>query len=478
MPKHRSFGQKVNSFFHSIGLPPKQALIGLLVLGAVAAALFFANQKQGIVSSNESDIGIDKQINELELFDPSRKIYTEAYRGVQENNEKIAELRQRDDITPALVKKLNSMELRNLETLVLRSMKADVNADNEMEAFVNFAESLLNTDDQQVKDSTGFALVRTLVSAFVMSPTEARSITASEAIKFNQASFVNSKTRADLLRKLFVKGLDSHPANPYVDSCIREFGAILETSSSADIATLGRNIHEYTLYSKVHLESLEKRIRYREPKALGNLDQALRTLEANPDTDIRIWKTLIRSYEATLSIEAKQNFQTARNIIGELVAKLPDSDQRKAELRTLLDRQKMRSETMGTFDLSGTTFDGQPIGKTSNEFTALVFVDQNPKSTLIMKEISTAIAEGSGAFRPIMVFKRDFVEQDRKNFKLVPRRVLVASRETALKYLESFPCDHFPYLLLIDRNGVIVAGNLSVVQTGNRIATFSRNNKP
>ena len=78
MPKHRSFGQKVNSFFHSIGLPPKQALIALLVLGAVAAALFFANQKQGIVSSNESDIGIDKQINELELFDPSRKIYTEA----------------------------------------------------------------------------------------------------------------------------------------------------------------------------------------------------------------------------------------------------------------------------------------------------------------------------------------------------------------------------------------------------------------
>ena len=138
----------------------------------------------------------------------------------------------------------------------------------------------------------------------------------------------------------------------------------------------------------------------------------------------------------------------------------------------------MRSEILGaTFDLSGTSFDGQPISKTSNEFTALVFLDRNQKSAGMMQEIMRGFASG-GAFRPILAFNRDFVEQDKEKFDQIPRRVMVANRETALKYLESFPCDHFPYLLLIDQNGVVVAGNLSVVQTGNRIATFSRKNKP
>ena len=170
MPEHRSFKKNVIQFFYSIGLPPKrlmQGAIALLILGAVTAALFFVNLdgfgkgKQPETSastetgsSNEFDIGIDQQINELTFFNPGRMAYTEAYGETQKHNEKIAELRKRDDITPEMVKKLDSMELRNLETLVLRSMKAGVDADNEMEAFVNFAESLLDTDDEQVKDST------------------------------------------------------------------------------------------------------------------------------------------------------------------------------------------------------------------------------------------------------------------------------------------------------------------------------------
>lgn len=493
MNNELKFNEKLIQFLYSIGLPPQrllQGLICLLVLGVIVAALFFlnfdsfgggSNQANNVASTDPTknkvlttEVDLDKQIDELTFFDASQYGYIVLYGEVQKQMDLIAEFRQRENISPGQLRKLDDIQLRNLQVVAVRSMRAGISSDAEMKSFVDFAESLSNSDDEKQRDTAGFLLVRTAAIAFSLAPTEANAKTAIETIKSRRKTLVNEPKRSESILGIFLKFRNNNPANKFVNQCIETLGDTLDSSTEPTVQKLAATIREFGLFSDIQMSTIENRIRYKENSGLEDLDKVLRVIEANPDVTIGIWELVIQSYESSLSIGQLDNFSTARKIVGDLVAKLPDSDPRKAQLSEALDRQGKRAGNMGaSFDLSGDTVDGRTIAGSANGFSLLCFLDRSEVSAQVMSELTQRLSEGI-AFRPILAFKDDFTEQDIEKANEIPSKFYAADRKTALRYMESFPCDNFPYMLLIDESGVVVSVNPNLLQALNRIASLQK----
>lgn len=487
--------QKLVEFLYSVGLPPMRILSGLiflLVIGTIAGSLYFLNfdsfrsakgSDDGTNSefveddraTYEFELTLDQQIDELTFFDTRNRNYVVVYGELQNQNEAIEKLRQRSDVTPEQTAKLDTIQLRNLQTLLLETLNKGVSAETERKAFDDFANKMANSSNEKSKNFAAFALARIAVNEFVPKPTEAKGQAVLDALNQHQASFVNTTSRAELLLTGLLQCRQQNPDNEIVGKCVATFGKLLEASNDAKIKNLAKQIGEFSLFAKINIGTLENRIRYRGRNALMDLDNALRVLEAHPEVQTSNWKELMRCYEASLSIGRIADFKTGRNITGELAARLPDSDERKAELLDLLTRQQKRAQQLGSqIDIAGDTLTGEQILPSEDEYTVLCLLDRSPNSARIMQELSNSQQERGKTFRPIIAFKDPFSKSDTKKIKLVPRWILVANEDTAKKYFEAVPVDFYPYLLLIDKNGVVVSQNLSLVQVANRIATLDK----
>ena len=493
MNEELTFKQKIIQFLYSIGLPPQrllQGLICLLIIGVIAAVVFFSNfeglgggsrraddvaSTDDVIDGASSDTDdLDKQINELTFFDPSNFGYVVLYGEVQKQMDSIAEFRQRDDISAEQLKKLDGIQLRNLQAVAVRSIQADISSETEMKAFVDFAETLASSDDEKQRDSAGFSLVRTAAIAFTLEPNKSSATAAIETMKSQKMTLVNQYKRSDMVLGTFLKFKKQNPTNKFVDQCIQTLGQTVDTSTEPKSLELAETIREFGLFSNIQMSSIENRIRYNDPTGFEDLDKALLVVEANPKVKIETWQLLIRAYEACLSIGQLDNFSTAQKIVGDLVAKLPDSDPRKAQLSESLDRQKERVEILGKqFDLSGDSFDDRKITQSTKGFSVLCFADRSKDSAAMIQDLVKRVSNGI-PFRPILAFKDDFTEQDREQINQIPRKLFAANRSTSLKYLRAFPCDNFPYLLLIDGNGVVASVNPSLLQAANRIASLQK----
>ena len=489
------FNEKLLQFLYSIGLPPQRIfhlLICLLVLGAIVGVLYFSNleglaggskRTDDVTSTdpdenkrltNEANRDLETKIDELSFFDPSEMGYIVLSGEVQKQTELIAKVRQHENISLEQLKKLDGIQLRNLQTLAVRSMEAGVTSGGEMTAFVDFAETLASSDDEKLRDTARFSLVRTAAVTFTVAPTEANAKTAIETIKARQTTLVDQHTRSEMIFKTFLDFRENNPTNKFVDQCIETLGTTIDTSTEPKTLELAATIRDFRLLSKIQLSTIEDRIRFRDSSGLEDLDEAFRVIEANPSINIETWELLIQSYEASLSNGQLHNFSAAHMKASELVAKLPDSDPRKAQLSEALDRQKQRAQSVGTpFDLSGNTFNGKEITQSAKGFSVLCFVDRSKVSAAMTKDLVNRLFNGI-PFRPIIVFKDDFSEQDQEMIKQIPGQFFVADRQTAIKYFNAFACDNYPYLVLVDGKGIVTAVNLSLVQVANRIASLQK----
>jgi len=73
--------------------------------------------------------------------------------------------------------------------------------------------------------------------------------------------------------------------------------------------------------------------------------------------------------------------------------------------------------------------------------------------------------------------KKSFIAEDKEVADKVKDKIAIATNETATKYFESFKVDLLPYVLLLNKNGEIVAANLQYDQAKNMITKFIKKDK-
>ncbi len=485
---------RVREFFFSIGLPParlRQIAICLAVVGVATALVFFTkfggddsaprdtnNDQLATDTDNTSqptrtkpELTVDQKLDKLSTFAAKNGNFFSIASEIEKRNSTLKQIRQQNQLTSPQRKKADLIQLGNHETLVMKMLSQGIESEKEMQTLEQFCTSLLEHEDPELRDLAGHKLAIAAATKFTLSPAEQSLQQVRQSLTTHKQSFLNDMNRVQELGNIFQRAKIQHPTKTVIDDAFSDFGSLLAESESSEISDFGIGLCEISLFSKFNLATLPNRIRYRDRRALDDLDGALLTLENHPEVQIEWWKILMRSSESFLSTERFEDAATASNIIGELVAKLPDSDERKAELLEILERHKQRASAIGSsFDVSGTTVQGVPIPPSSNEFSLVIFASRNRKSRQILQELNENGIETGRRFRPVVSFADAFTESDREHFETIPPGVIVASDETARKFADAFPVDFYPYAILIDKEGKLVSQNLSLIQAANRIA--------
>lgn len=505
--------QRVVEFLYSIGLPPLRifrGLVTILVIGVVIGGIYFfafkdesesarrddsqdsttteTDKSNGLAgteftttsdtsdrTSYEFELSLDQEVEEMFYFNSNDFGYVIIAGEFDKQKELIRKLRQRQDLTEKHKSKLAQIELRNSRVLVERQMLAGIDSSESLKSFEDLAQSLANGPNEELKDLANYSLAKISATNLIHFTTEQNAKNVIDTFQNTKPAFQNNRSRIDALLAQLLATRNKNQDKPFVGECVQSLGKILLSSKESEIVKLGEQIGEFTLFANYGMATLENRIRYQASDALPDFDNALRVLEANPDVEISVWKMLIRCSEASLSTGRTRDFETARNIISDLVNKLPDSDPKKSELAGFLERQLKRSTQIGTkFEFGGSTLRGREIATSSSQFSLLVFVSRNQPSIKVMADLMKTGSESIGTFRSIVVFKDPFTEDDNKRVDMIPTWVTVASDKTSEQYANKFSVDSFPYLFLIDKQGIVVAGNLTMVQAKNRIATIEK----
>jgi hypothetical protein len=473
-------------------------LITMTVIGLVIAAIWFfafnekADRTARADRSDSSDssagdsvaedqnsyefgLSIDQQIDELFYYDPNMDGYVVVAGELEKQDTTIDELLQRSEISEKQRQRLTQIRLRNRRVLVEKQMFSSIDAADSMKSFEELAESLVNGQDETLKDLAGWSIAKMAATRLEHFTTEANAQRLIEELQKHNSAFVSNQNRAQVLFNQLMKTKRENPEKQFVGGCVQELGKVLIASSDDRIVELGNQVGQFSIFQDFDLATLENRIRYRGPNALQDLDNALRAIEANPDVETDVWKYVMRCYEASLSTKRITDFNTAQKIVDGLIGKIPDSNPMKGELSKLLKRQRRRFEKIGTrFEVSGMSVRGRKIDPSSSQYTLLVFCNRSPYSAEIMGELMKSSVDSGGAFRSIICFKDPFTDDDLGRLDAIPLWINVASDEMASRHVEAFEIDNFPYTFLINMKGEVIEANLSIVQTRNRIAAIEK----
>ncbi len=488
------FSFKAVQFFYSIGLPP--ARIAQCAVGLLLAAVFVywvfqpADETDDKERKDVAEIApvvdepkiakpadvaltVDQQIINLALTDTASNNYVYLASEIQQRNGEIEALRQREDLTQAQKNKLDQIQLGLQILLVEKMIEKRISYTAEEVAFKKSAEILLNSPDQDLQNFAGNAVTYIAARKFSMNSNEENFESAMALVRKHQQAILIDKNRCDALLDAFLVAWKRAPKNPFANQSLQTIGEIYSRSDSQATRTSGTELQELVLFADFDLPRLEEEIRFRDRNSMQQLDDILRVLEKHPEVTLKRWKKIMQSYEAFVSTNQIENTQTAINIMDDLTGKLPDSDERKQQLQQLLERQKTRILAIGKpFDVTGIKVTGGEILPSANEYTVLLFADRTVPSKTSLEELTrTNFSIGAG-MRPIIAFKDPFAESDKDRFREIPANINVADHETAKSYLAKYPVDFFPTLILIDKQGTIACGNLSLLQAQNRIASF------
>ncbi len=498
--------QRAVEFLYSIGLPPLRILRGLITLGLISlvmAGVYFVAfsglldrevaevveeveefdeaENEAPVESPEPaserttyefELSLDQQIDELYFGGAEDKNYVVFAGEVEKQNKTIEALKQRNDLTAEQAFKLDRVLLRNGQEFLVRKLNARVFQPQDAVEFRTLANSLKSGQNEKLSDLASYALVNVGADIFLKSPTEQNASDLVQTFSQNKSSFLNDVKRTNAILAKLMKLKETDSRNKLADKTIEAFGQLLSQSNAEAVKLISDYIDEYSLFAGLDLQSLEEQVRFQAPNALQDLDDALRVLEAHPEVDLPKWKLLIRAYEPALSIGKQSVFETGWKIASGLVNQLPDSDERKSELQTILKKQVARARMVGsTVDLSGKHVSGGAISFPA-DYTLLVFSDRSTKSMALMGQLRGDLLEGSQFYTPIVSFKDDFTAEDMERLDQIPRGIQISSFESAKNYAKKFSIDYYPYVVLLDKQNIVIDVDLSLVQAANRVAAL------
>ncbi|QEG22727.1 hypothetical protein [Mariniblastus fucicola] len=477
--------RKIENFSKSVGLSPVKIVLSLLFLAIIGYFIFsvaFSGKENQVADYSPSasklmqqELTIDQQLEEMlnkQIFrNQNFLVVIEQMSGLEDELSKIEE---NNELTKDQQLKVEQLRLRNKSVIVMVMVKNKVTCEAEQDDLYEYCKARVDSEDAKLRELARFWRCVIPTIQFRENPTEETFKTFSDVIQKYPDGFLDSPEHATTISRLVLNLSQGNPATlPLAKQGYRVLAAEMAESSLPEIQNMSEKLEELAVFGEFDLPSLQYRLTWSDPTGARDIEGALDRLAESPDSDLMTWILLIRSYESYLATDRIEQAGAAWRKVWDLSEQL--SAKRKEAIQKALERQKIRAMSIGTkFDVSGPMLtNGVDDNPQSEDFTAILFCDKSKNSMSALVALRKQSGSKQLKYRPVLAFEKELGEKDLESLKHVPKEISVAARETALKYFEAFPADFFPYVILVDKEGTVVAANLAIEQITNRVATIS-----
>ncbi len=376
------------------------------------------------------------------------------------------------ELTESQKFKMERIRIRNKSVVVMTMTRKKIDCKTEKSELYRYCEQRLDSSDEQVRETARFWLCAIPTIEFTQSPSEENYQKFADAVtQYPEGYLLTPEHAATLSALLYNMGNSSAQNRGFALKGYRVLIEQFANSKLEEVQRMGVKLESLAVFGSFNLPTLAYRIMWGDPTGSKDLEGALTSLLQNPDADLETWVTLIRAYESYLAIDKIEETGTAWTRIWDLSNSLPESE-KKTALQKILNRQRARAVAIGSpFDTSGFVMPNkQPFDRGEKDFVLVVFCDKGSNSLEMLVRIGKAVEEQQIAYHPVLAFEQELTKTDIDSLHMVPREISIASFETSQKYAQAFPTDFFPYLVLIDKNGNIIAANVDIDQVPTRIA--------
>lgn len=480
--KRKIFG-KIDDFSKGVGLSPLRIVFSALLLGGLAFLIYWVGFRTGdsveapkAISKTDAlklELGTDQRLEAImNAPSPNTNNFLVVMNQMNEYEDELSKIESENELTEGQQQKLERIRLRNQSVIVMLMLRNNISCVAERKELFRRCEAQLNSSDQLLREASYFWLCMIPTVEFCDKPSDETFQNFTTAIDEYKDGYINTPEKANKLAE-FIDSLaqQSTTSLEYAKRGYRALGAQMAASSNGDVQQISNRLYELALYGQFKLNTLEYRIAWSDPTGSPDFAGAIETLSQNTDSDLAVWVTMIRAYESFLALDKIEEVGGAWQQIWELSSQITDKDKMKM-IRDVLTRQKQRAMSIGKpFDLTGKKLpNGDDISQDGHDYNVVIFCDKSEESLRSLVKLGSNNNEKQVAYRPILVFADKLNDKDVESLKIVPKNIVVTTHETAVKYMKSFQADFFPYVLLIDGKGNIIAANLQIDQVENRIA--------
>ncbi len=475
----RKIQRKIDDFSKGIGLSPSRILFAALLVGGLALLIYWvgsgdtkeadAPRTQSESERQKLELSTDQELERIFNTPPAdSRNFMFAMNQMNEFEKELSKIESSRELTEAQKQKLERIRLRNQSVIVTLMIRNKITCEAEKKALFDRCQQHLDSPNELLSEASHFWLCTVPAVEFCERPSQQTFNSFATAIRDYKKGFIITPRHSENLAAL-VKALASRSEQTlgYAKKAYLALAEQMATSDVQDIRFIAERLNELALFGEFNLTTLDYRIAWSDPTAAEDFRGAVEVLSEHPDSDVSVWATIIRSYESFLAIDQIEKVGRTWQEMWELSGKISDPENMKV-VRDVLSRQKERAMSIGRpFDITGAKLPtGEAIGLDGQDYNVIIFCDKGRESIGSLVKLGSANKEGQVSYRPILALE----EKDIDSLKSVPKNIAVATYATSTKYLEAFPADFFPYILLIDKSGNIVAANLQIDQVANRVA--------
>ena len=483
----RKLKGKVNDFSQSVGLSPVKMVGALLLLCGIGFIIYFVAFAPKTVDGNADTPSLKKlQAQELDLEQrldalagvktPNDTHFMMIIDRMNDINSELDTIEYEKELTESQKIKVEQIRLRNKSLIVMTMMRNKIENETEKNDLIEYCLARIDSPDDILREGCHFWLCVIPTFDFSLAPSDESLQIFTEAIQKYPQGYRTTPSHATTIAGIVFKIREQGPAAlEFQKKGLNFLATQFKASEVAEVQEVGKKLNVLELFGEFNIPTLAHRILWSDPSGKRDLDGALAVLTEHPDTEMTNWVKLIRAYECFLATDKIEEIGAAWQKMWSLMETVPDQKIKEA-LKVILERQKTRAMAIGTpFDVSGTLApDGQPFVN-DDGYTVVVFCDKSVNSQAALAKLGKGSREQQLKYRPIIALDGQLTERDVESLKFVPQEISFASDETAKKYFEAFPVDFFPYVMLVDRKGNIVAANLDVDQVPSRVAKLEAN---
>lgn len=465
------------------GLSPLRVFLSLLSLVGLGCLIYFVvfaddSQENRVVKApsekklQQTELTVDQRLEQILRFKPANDAnFLGTIDEVLGFESELETMESKPGLTEQQKVKIEQIHVRNQSVVVTTMVSNKIDCEAEKAKLFRYCSQRIDAEDDQLKEACRFWLIAVPAIEFAEAPSEQTHHAFATALTTYPDGYLKTPENAATLCGIMVRMSKGGPVKKQF--ALKGFDLMTEQLAKSELESIhgiGNSLREFANFGDYDLPTLGERLRWSDPSAQKDLAGAFDALVKFPETETKTWVTLIRAYENLLSTDKIEETGAAWKRMWDMSSAVPTSEKKKL-LQQILDRQRTRAMSIGTpFDISGTTAgDGKEIVD-NKEFSAIFFCDKSRTSMNSLAKLGAAIKEQQIGYLPIVAFEKDLTKEDIETLHMVPESITIASHETAKKYFEAFPIDFFPYLLLVDKQGKILAANLAIEQIPTRIA--------
>ena len=475
----RRFNHWVVRFFGATGLTPLRAVLAMVLLAGVGYLIYwtgFRNVETATISeqtvedqySAETDEILESMLAKSDRLKPTNYFLAESE--LQALGEELTEFEKSRRLDPSQEVMVGHLRF-SLESFSLQLMlRNKVNTDDKKREFLDVCSRYLDSPNEASRREAKFwvCVIRTV--NFVEEPSTESYQRFVEIIDEHKATYISNPRRSRYLANLVLLLSKNDFKNvEFQQKAVSRLSERLAESETEGVLKIVEILQQHSLFGKLNLPTLRRRIAWLEPGAESDLYDAIELLEQQPQSDIKVWKAIIGAYESFLTSDRAKEVGVLSEKMVILSEKIEDLEKQKEIQKRLAHQQIRVAAVEKKFDIAGTQLpDGQPISIGNRDYVVVIFCEPNRSSSIEYQRICSV--RDRGKFSVIAAFSGPLSDNELVDAAKFRAGISVATMETSKKYLIEFPADVLPYALLLDKSGNIIAANLQYDQIESRIA--------